>query len=195
MEKRDKEQDTDIHLTSLLFSYHFAHFQELFKLFFVLSFHPIVRLFTDNAEFKGCQSCLQSSRALTLALQPCVSFISNVSFILTDKMKPINQCPGFELDPLGFNLSQPQMLKTVWDCDMLDDMNISISEFGRKVCLVANRLIKLLQHSMCMFTCLLRSHPLPHPPRVFIVTWLFAHIFARNSCQASIVLVFKVMSF
>lgn len=38
---------------------------------------------------------------------------------------------------------------------------------------MVNRLIKLLQHSMCMFTCLLRSHLLPHP-RVFIVTRPFS---------------------
>lgn len=31
-------------------------------------------------------------------------------FIPTDKMKLINRCPGFELDPFSFNLSQPLKL-------------------------------------------------------------------------------------
>lgn len=32
-------------------------------------------------------------------------------FLPPDKLKLINQCPGFELDPFAFNLSQPRMLK------------------------------------------------------------------------------------
>lgn len=151
--------------------------------------------------------------ALTLAF-PAISFIHfKLIFIPADKVKLINQCPGFELDPVAFKFVTAANAKTVRDC-VLTCWPISgflfwtlyintalVSESGGRCVWLATMLIKLLQHSMCVFTCLLRSHPSPHPPCVFIVARPFLPIFhAHNSRQdfkpsAHIVDVFKIIFF
>lgn len=60
---------------------------------------------------------MRSSKDVCRAVGVDVSFAAicfihfKLIFILTDKLKLIIQCPDFELDPFGFNLSQPRMLK------------------------------------------------------------------------------------
>lgn len=119
--------------------------------------------------------------ALTLAF-PAISFIHfKLIFIPADKVTPINQCPGFELDPVAFNLSQPRMLKLCGTARLpagsYRGFYFGLDCISTLRSFQATMLIKLLQHSMCVFTCLLRSHPSPHPPCVFIVARLFCSYF------------------
>lgn len=192
MKKSDKEQDIDIHLTCLFLFYQPAVFLSFCT--FSGNLQAFLHSFLSSNRVSADRKCgvqrmpeLFAERwALTLAF-PAISFIHfKLIFIPADKVKLINQCPGFELDPVAFNLSQPRMLKLC--AYLLGHIKVSILDsavyqhcarfgVGRKVCLVATTLIKLLQHSMCVFTCLLRSHPSPHPPCVFIVARPFCPYF------------------
>lgn len=87
---------------SLLFSYHFAHFQKNLQAF-LHSFLSSNRVSADGKRGVQRMPELFAERwALTLAF-PAISFIHfKLIFIPADKLKLINQCPGFELDPVAF---------------------------------------------------------------------------------------------
>lgn len=118
-------------------SYLLVPYKETSKLFFAPLFQLIMSLlsFKVNAEFKGCEDCLQSIGWLQYISFAVICFLHfRLIFISIDKVKLIHQCPGDELSV--FNFSSWLMLK-LYTMYLLDDAEVPFSD------------LRLIQHWAC----------------------------------------------